>query len=663
VSNPYVDFYTGALQRIQALQTQDTNLASITICWLFFAKRPIRQKELLHALAFSGNNPNFEKSLPTLYHVLDNCAGLVVVDEIHDTVSLFHKSLDDFLEKSHANFFPLRDQIIGTTCVKYMSSDAFAGGPCIRPEPKSLHFACQAPDRALHAYGDRLVQYPLYDYAQRHWHEHVRGSNSETADIVTDFLADPNKLSAACQTLESLTPRTTGLHVAVRLLLDRSLKRHLELRQPDPNVKDNFGRTPLSYAAELNNVVIIDYLIDAGAILDFEDDHGPYSHAKSITRTPLSWAAFKGHLLTCQTLLQYGTDVNYQDSRGRSALSYAAESDSEAVARFLLQKGGLIDAQDSKKRTPLCWAAATGSFKVASLLLNQRANIHHADIEKVTPLLGAARAGSESLISSLVARGADVNSMSYSGDTPLSRVIEANLVESVRLLLCTGAGVNEGTNPNHPLNLATSMGSKDIVHLLISAGSNVDQRDASSEQLTPVAYAARNGWTDIVQLLLDKGANPNNTRLGSQSALSYAVQTGSVELVEMLFRYGADVNQLNGRFPYCEPLYLALGLVHGYSKRDRPADERMLNLLLSKGADPNQMTEWESWRENLLDSPLLHALQRLPPDDALTGRLVQSLLEHGARTDVVAKGGMSVSECAKNHSKDVQDMLRHYGAR
>jgi ankyrin repeat protein len=653
VSNPYVDFYTGALQRIQALKTQDTNLASITICWLFFAKRPIRQKELLHALAFSGNNPQFEKRLPTLYHVLDNCAGLVVVDEIHDTVGLFHKSLNDFLEKSHANFFPLEDQVIGTTCVKYMSSDVFADGPCIRPEPKSLHFACQAPDRALHAYGDRLVQYPLYDYAQRHWHEHVRGSNSETADVVTDFLADSNKLSAACQTLESLTPRTTGLHVAVRLLLDRSLKRHLELRQPDPNVKDNFGRTPLSYAAELNNVVIIDYLIDAGAILDFEDDPGPYPHVNSITRTPLSWAAFKGHLLACQTLLQYGADVNYRDSRGRNALSYAAESNSEAVARFLLQKGGLIDAQDSEKRTPLCWAAVTGSFEVALLLLNQKANIHQADQEKVTPLLGAARAGSESLISSLVARGADVNAMSRSGDTALSRAVEAKLVESIRLLLRNGADVNGGTDPAHPLVLATNIGSKEIVRLLVSAGSNVDQIDHAG--VPPLAYAAKHGWTDIVQLFLKHGAKANQ----SNRNLTYAVRNGHMECVKLLLQHGATINEPPGTSPYCELVHQALGMDTRYGGY-RSVDENMLRLLLARGANPNRLESWENWRHSPLDSPLLFALQNLPPGDANTERVIGLLLAYGAETDQVTRKGVSVSACAKRHSEVIQDLIRQH---
>lgn len=667
VGDPYQDFYMGAMQRIQARKTGTTNAALITICWLFFAKRTLRQKELLHALAFSESNTRAEKRIPTVSHVLSMCAGLIVVDEIHDTVSLFHKTLYDFLDKKHAEFLPLGDQIVGKTCVGYLSLGDFADGPCIRPEAGSLHFACQPPDWARYAYEDLLVHYPLYEYAQRHWHDHIRGSDLEIADIVTGFLADPNKLSASCQTLESLQPRTTALHIAVRFLLDKSLNRQLELYQPDPNVKDNFGRSPLSYAAELNNVAAIEKLINSGAALDFEDDCDTHAWVKPVAHTPLAWAAFKGHLLACETLVQYGADVDYRDSRGRSALSYAAEGGSEAVARFLIHNGGLVDPLDSAEQTPLYGATAAGSVGMASLLLDCGASINHVARRGATPLLAAARARSEPLISLLVARGADVNSMDYSHNTPLSRAVEAKLVESVRLLLREGADANggakstyPGTPPAHPLTLATKFGSKEIVRLLISAGSDVDPSDGM--QLTPLAYAAKNGWSDIVQLVLDKGANPNSTRLGAPSALSYAVQTGSVELVELLYNHGADVNRPNGRFPYCEPLYLALGLVDEYSKRHRPTDESMFNLLLSKGANPDQMHEWEPWRENLLDSPLLHALQYLPTGDALTARLIQSLLKHGARTDVVTRKGVSVIECAKNHSKDVQDMLLQYGA-
>jgi len=88
VSDPYDDLYTSAMRRLQASQFGNTNLAMTTIFWLFFAKRPLRQEELLHALALSGSNPQVGKNIPAVSHVLDLCAGLIVIDDIYGTVGL-----------------------------------------------------------------------------------------------------------------------------------------------------------------------------------------------------------------------------------------------------------------------------------------------------------------------------------------------------------------------------------------------------------------------------------------------------------------------------------------------------------------------------------------------------------------------------------------------
>jgi ankyrin repeat protein len=665
LSDPYDVVYANAMQRLRDdHETEHTKLGLTTICWLFLAKRPLRLRELLHVLAIDEDIPSMDEgNIPLVSHVLNACAGLVVIDETHDSISFFHKTFYEYLIKSQSTWFPHGDETIGLACVTYLSFDAFAGGPCTRPEPKSLHFSCQAPDRARYAYEDRLAQHPLYSYAQQFWHHHIRGSESETSEVILNFLREPTKVSASCQRhgLESLAPLTTGTHVAAAFSLERSLKRHLELCRPYVNVKDHSGRSPLSYAAEVNGLMTIDHLINAGADPDFEDSYHRWDlQRKSLAHTPLSYAALKGHLLACKALVQEGSDVNYRDSRGRSALSYAADGASEGVARLLLRKGSLIDSLDSEKLTPLCWAGASGSCEVASLLLDHGANINRTSGGNRTPLLVAAKAGHERMISLLIARGADVNILSYSDETSLSLAVQRKLVDSVRLLLHAGADVNQVTKPTHPLTQATDTGSKEIVQLLVAAGSDVNQRDAKG--LSPLDYAAKNGWTDVVQLLLDKGADPNNTRLGPRSALSYAVVIGSIKSVEVLLERGADINRPTGVSPYCELLHEALGMVSRYGGC-RPADEDMLKLLLTRGANPNQMMSWEAWREDILDPPLLYALQCLPSEDALTQRLAKLLLEHGAKIDVKTRKGVSISACAKRHSKEVQDLLHQYGVR
>lgn len=663
VSDPYGDLYTSAMQRLQAGKTGNTSLGLTTISWLLFAKRPLHLKELLHALAIAGNNPQVGKNIPAISDVLNACAGLIIVDEANDAVALFHKTFDEFLSKNHTSFFPQGNETIGKMCVTYLSSDAFANGPCPEIDPASLWSKSQAEDRTL-LYKKRLIQFPLYAYASNHWHDHVRGNDLETAHEVTTFLADANKLSASCQTLRSLAPRTTGAHFAIIHSLNHSLKRYLKLHRPQLNVKDNFGRSPLSYAAELGNLVAASLLVKAGADPKVEDNEPAHWVDWSVNAySPLSYAAVKGHLRMTEFLLKAGVYVNHQDCRGRSALSCAAKGGSEDVVKLLLQHGSEPDTRDSKDRTPLFYAAAAGSAKASSLLLNRGADINHADSRGVTPLLLAARAGSEQVVALLVAKGAKVNPRCSDHDTPLSRAVEAKSIDSIRLLLRAGAEVDVYTSPLDPLSQACKTGPKEIVRLLLSAGGDV--KHMNCRHVPPLAYAARNGWIDVVQLFLAKGAAADNIDRSSQSVLSYAVESGSTECVELLLKHGARINRPRSHSLYCEQLYYALGMIV-YNTGDRgparrPANEPMLRLLLSRGASPNKLDGAET-SMSMWDPPLFYALDVLPVGNPRTKRLIELLLKHGARIDQVDKRGRSVLSCAKHHEVGVQSSLCQYGA-
>lgn len=657
MSDPYGDLYTGAMKRLQAGKTGNTNLGLITICWLFFAKRPLRLKELLHALAISGSNPQIGKNIPTASHILNACAGLVVVDEANDTVGLFHKTFDDFVSRNHPSLFPQGNETIGRTCVTYLSSDAFASGPCPEIDPASLWSKSQAGDRTL-LYKKRLSQFPLYAYASQHWHDHIRGSDSETCDLVLGFLMHSEKLTASCQSLKDLSPKTTGAHMAVRYSLEKSLKRYLKGSRSQSNLKDNWGRTPLSYAAELDSPLAIQYLLGSGADPNLEDDDDWKQYI--LAYTPLAYAARKDHFQIVKILAHKGADVNRRDFRGRSALSYAAEGGLEAITRLLLQNGAKVECLDNNQRTPISYAAAAGSHKVTLLLLESGAKAKQPDSDGRTPLLFAARARSEQTISLLVAEGAEVNPKECRDhDTPLSRAVEARLTNSVRLLLRAGAKVDVRAVPEDPLAQASKTGPKEIVQLLLSAGAT--PKHTSDRHVPPLAYAARNGWRDVMQLFLAKGAAADDVDRSGHLVLSYAVQGGSIECVELLVKHGAQINRPTLHTSFCEPLYYALGMIAYNTASRRPANEPMLRLLLSKGANPNKL-DGAQRSASAWDSPLFYALDDLPADDRNTKQLIELLLKHGARVDQEDKRGRSVMTCAKHHDTGVRNLLREYGA-
>jgi ankyrin repeat protein len=108
-----------------------------------------------------------------------------------------------------------------------------------------------------------------------------------------------------------------------------------------------------------------------------------------------------------------------------------------------------------------------------------------------------------------------------------------------------GADANAVTDRWTPLMWAAQEGHTEIVDLLLDAGGNVNFADAGG--FTPLKQAVGESHVDTAEHLLLRGADINHrgTSDGGCTVLHTAAAFGRVECIRLLLEYGADRNARN----------------------------------------------------------------------------------------------------------------------
>lgn len=88
-------------------------------------------------------------------------------------------------------------------------------------------------------------------------------------------------------------------------------------------------------------------------------------------------------------------------------------------------------------------------------------------------------------------------------------------------------------------------GSTDAARVLLDAGADVDAEAAEGTDLHPLHSAAAVGHTEVVGLLLERGAAPDAVQVRGFTALHAAAANGDDAMVDRLLRAGADPGRLS----------------------------------------------------------------------------------------------------------------------
>src|SRR4051812_41260445 len=88
---------------------------------------------------------------------------------------------------------------------------------------------------------------------------------------------------------------------------------------------------------------------------------------------------------------------------------------------------------------------------------------------------------------------------------------------------------------------AAHRGNNQEVLSLLASGKDINGQKTG---WTPLMIAAAEGHTDIVKLLLEKGADANARNSYGRTSLMFASSYGFTQIAELLIRAGADVNAI-----------------------------------------------------------------------------------------------------------------------
>jgi ankyrin repeat protein len=591
-SEAYDYAYKDAMGRIKGQVKDQEELAKQVLSWITCAKRPLTTLELQHALAVEvGETELDEDNLPQVEDMVSVCAGLITVDKESKIIRLVHYTTQEYFKRTQKDWFPNIEDDITVTCVTYLSFSTFESGFCATDEE----------------FEERLRSNQLYNYAACNWGYHAYKA-ATLIQKVTDFLNSDihveassqammvAKRSSSCSDYSQGAPgRTRGPHLAAYFGL-KNATNALLTRRHDLDSKNDYGRTPLSYAAERGHEAVVKLLLDIGKV-DADSDTGN-------GRAPLSWAAERGHEAVAKLLLEKGA---YVDSRegwsSPTPLSLAVEHGHEAVVQLLLEKGAYVESRDNDGRTPLSLAAEHGHEAVVRLLLKGGADVnaigrrHHpgdgyndyGGYEEETALIWAAKKGHEAVVRLLLKGGADVNATRrywshedfrndyYEEGTALIWAAENGHEAVVQLLLKGGTEVNATQRfPDHregtALIWAADKGHEALVHLLLEKGADVESRDNHGR--TPLSLAAEHGYEAVVQQLLEKGADVESRDNDGRTPLLWAAANGHEAVVRLLVKKGADVESRDIEYGQT-PLSWAAAKRH----------KAVVQLLLEKGAD------------------------------------------------------------------------------
>lgn len=259
-----------------------------------------------------------------------------------------------------------------------------------------------------------------------------------------------------------------------------------------------YGHTFLDEAIDSNALEIVELLVQKGADIN---------HLDSQKKNPLYKAILKGPQMV-DLLLKLGALVNLPNA-DYDPFEEACSRAPASVVNLLLQHGAQKDAPNKQLNTPLHIASINGQIDTIKLLLNPPYDVQVDPLnnENNTPLHQASKNGHFHVITYLIEKGANVNAV--------------NIYKVQTGGWGWGGGGGTSSYEDTPLHLAARGGHEKAVAALLT-NPEILVNKLNGEHETPLILSLRHRNPNLVQLLLNQGADPTIKDKGHKNALDIA---------------------------------------------------------------------------------------------------------------------------------------------
>ncbi len=381
--------------------------------------------------------------------------------------------------------------------------------------------------------------------------------------------------------------------IAVAASLDDiQVMQKLFARGAQPNERGISGKPLLIEAVIEENEEKLNLLLEKGASVNATLDEGRETHVSA-----LSYSIKLGNRPIQMALLEKGAFPEAFDETGTPVLISAVQNLDAETTNQLLNAGASPNISAPDGRFPLGIAVESENLEFVDLLLGFDADPSFSPEDSETALQKAISLGNLAMANQLIVAGAplddetmlakayekrDAPLMSLllnSGVSPESKLpgtddrvfdlaIHDGATSAVRTLLAAGAGIGDN------LWAALLTEQDDLIQLILDAGA--DPRQLGPNGQDPLDFCFKQCRYKAAHTLLDGGANPNARFDNSESWLSKSIREGNENIALALIEAGAEVKGIKANDGHT---LLAWSIAHEM--------KNVVEALLIAGVDPD----------------------------------------------------------------------------